>query len=60
MEDEELSKNVAHEIGAPLDDISVDELHLRIKLLRGEIERLEREIGLKEKSKADAASVFKF
>lgn len=60
MDDEERSKKVAHEIGASLDDISVDELKLRIQLLRGEIERLEGEIVKKEKSKADAASVFKF
>ncbi|MCF4099645.1 DUF1192 domain-containing protein [Maritalea mediterranea] len=49
-----------HELGAPLDDISIDELHERIDALKAEIKRLEAAIEDKKSSKSAADSVFKF
>ncbi len=53
-------KGVVHELGASLDDISIDELALRIEALKAEIKRLEASIEDKKSSKSAAESVFKF
>ncbi|WP_027834992.1 DUF1192 domain-containing protein [Maritalea myrionectae] len=53
-------KGVVHELGVPLDDISIDELELRIEALKAEIKRLEASIEDKKSSKSAAESVFKF
>jgi len=53
-------KGVVHELGAPLDDISIDELEERIAALKAEIGRLETAIKDKKESKSAADSVFKF
>lgn len=45
--------------GEPLADLSVAELKERIQLYRMEIERLEREIQVKEKHLKDAGSLFR-
>jgi len=50
----------AHEIGQPLDDLSLAEIALRIEVLRAEIERLERARQSKEATRAGAEAIFKF
>ncbi|MDP4593918.1 MAG: DUF1192 domain-containing protein [Beijerinckiaceae bacterium] len=52
-------KKTGHEIGEPLDVISVEELEERIALLRSEIERLEEAVSAKQKSKRAAENFFK-
>ena len=49
----------AHEIGQSLEDLSLDELSLRIEILQREIERLELMRKTKEDSRAVAAAFFK-
>ncbi len=48
-----------HEVGEPLDTLSVEELHARIALLRGEIIRLEGAIDAKQMSRNAADAFFK-
>ncbi len=50
----------AHEIGQPLDTLSVAELDERILLLKSEIARLEENRRFKQDSQAAAAALFKF
>lgn len=45
--------------GENLAELSLDELRARIELYRGEIDRLNREIEGKEKSRKAAESVFR-
>jgi len=52
-------KKAAHELGQPLDTLSVDELAERVELLRGEIARLESALAAKLASRAAADSIFK-
>ncbi len=52
-------KKPAHEIGQPLDALSVHELDERIELLREEIARLETAKTAKSASAAAAAAFFK-
>ncbi len=62
MEDEIFAapkKKLEHEIGQPLDSLSVGELEERIELLRGEIARLESAKAGKAASAAAAAAFFK-
>lgn len=59
MDDDEYVKPKSHELGMPLDAISVDELSERIGLLEREILRLRAEIELKKTSMAAADAVFK-
>lgn len=49
-----------HEVGMPIDAMSVDELEERIGLLEGEIARLREAIAARKKTKDEANSVFKF
>ncbi|KAB1069615.1 DUF1192 family protein [Methylobacterium planeticum] len=49
----------AHEIGQKLDDLSVDDLDLRIAALRAEIERLEAARAAKQAALAAAGSIFR-
>lgn len=46
-------------IGQVLDDYSVDELALRLELLKAEIARVESEIVNKKSTKSQADSIFK-
>ena len=48
-----------HAIGDPLDALSIDELRLRVEMLRVEITRLEDEIGSKQASRSAADAFFK-
>ncbi|MGE3245175.1 MAG: DUF1192 domain-containing protein [Beijerinckiaceae bacterium] len=52
-------KKLAHEIGEPLDAISVEELGERIALLQEEIVRLESAKQAKQASKQAAENFFK-
>ncbi len=52
-------KAPAHAVGQPLDDLSVEELGLRIAALKAEIARLESARTAKEASLAGAAAFFK-
>lgn len=54
------NKGAVHELGAPLDDISIDELGARIDALKAEISRLEQVIADKKSSKDAAESIFNF
>lgn len=58
-EDDRPKKKIAHEIGADLSLISVEELKERIVLLREEIARLEADISRKQASKSAADAFFK-
>lgn len=49
----------AHDIGQNLDDLSAPELAERIRLLRAEIERLEKAIAARMATRAAADSAFK-
>lgn len=60
MDDDELRKKPAHEVGMALDAMSIEELTERIAMLREEIVRLEAAIEVKTKSRSAADSVFRF
>ena len=53
-------KKKTHEVGMPIDTMSVGELEERIGLLEAEIERLRQAIAARKKTKDEANSVFKF
>jgi len=60
MRDEEVERPLPkpkHQVGEPLDTLSVEELRLRIALLREEIARLETVVAAKQASR-DAADAF--
>lgn len=59
MFDDEVKKPRGHEVGMPIDTMSVEELSDRIEMLRGEIGRLEEAIAARKKTKAAADSLFK-
>jgi uncharacterized small protein (DUF1192 family) len=48
-----------HEVGMPIDTMSVDELSERIAMLEAEIARLRAAIEARQKSKNAAESIFK-
>jgi uncharacterized small protein (DUF1192 family) len=50
----------SHEVGMPIETMSVDELEERIGLLESEIARLREAIEARKKTKDAANSVFKF
>ena len=60
FDDDEVKKPKGHEVGMPIDTMSVDELADRIALLREEIARLEAAIAARQQTKAAADSLFKF
>ncbi|HEY8575693.1 MAG TPA: DUF1192 domain-containing protein [Devosia sp.] len=59
MFDEEIKKPKGHEVGMPIDTLSVEELSERIGLLEGEIERLKGAIDARVATKRAAESAFK-
>lgn len=59
FDEEEVRKPKAHEVGMPIDTMSVDELNERIAILEAEIVRLREAIGARQKTKAAADSIFK-
>lgn len=58
-DEEKVTKPATHEVGSDLSTLSVDELKIRVELLKSEILRLESEIEAKGASKAAADAVFK-
>jgi len=60
FDEDEVKKPRGHEIGMPLDAMSVEELADRIALLEGEIARIRAAIDSKQQHRSAAASVFKF
>ena len=58
-DDEARRKPKLHEVGIGLDAMSVEELQARVVLLEGEIERLNRAIESRRKSRAAADTFFK-
>ncbi len=52
-------KSSPHQVGMALDRLSIDELEVRIGLLKEEIERLRQEIKKKDATKSEAENVFK-
>jgi len=59
FDDENVSMPVAHEVGMPLDSLSIDELVQRIEMLNAEILRLRDSIEIKSKTRTAADEVFK-
>jgi uncharacterized small protein (DUF1192 family) len=59
MFDDEIKRPKGHEVGMPLDAMSVEELGERIALLKGEIVRLEQALTVREKTRSEAESLFK-
>lgn len=55
-----LRRKGTHEIGQTIEDLSLEELALRIEILRAEIERLDQMRRSKEASRAGAEALFKF
>ena len=60
FDDEGSKKSRAHEVGMPIETMSVGELEERIDLLRNEISRLEQAIAARRNTKTAAESLFKF
>lgn len=60
MEEDGVRRTPVHEVGMPLDTLSVDELADRIEILKTEIARLETAIQAKTASRDAADAVFKF
>jgi uncharacterized small protein (DUF1192 family) len=61
MEADEPKKKLSpHEVGMPIDTMSVDELKERIGLLEAEIARLRGAIDAREHTRNAAESIFKF
>jgi uncharacterized small protein (DUF1192 family) len=59
FDDDAVRKHKGHEVGMPIDTMSVEELEERIALLRDEIARLERGIAARRDTRATADSLFK-
>ena len=60
MDDEAIKKPRAHEVGMPIDTMSVEELTERIAMLEGEIARLRVAIEARGATRKAADSIFKF
>jgi uncharacterized small protein (DUF1192 family) len=59
FEDDRPKKPAAHEIGADLSLLSVDELEARVALLKAEIVRLEAEAARKASGRKAAEGLFR-
>lgn len=60
MDDEgRVKKPVTHEVGMPIDSLSVEELEHRILLLEAEIGRLQAAIEARRKTRSVADSLFR-
>lgn len=60
MDEEAIKKPKAHEVGMPIETMSVEELADRIALLEGEIARLRVAIDARDATRKAADSIFKF
>ncbi|MEK1896408.1 MAG: DUF1192 domain-containing protein [Rhizobium sp.] len=59
IDDDRPQKKVAHEIGADLTTLSLDELRARVELLKAEIVRIEAEAASKTSTRSAAESLFR-
>jgi uncharacterized small protein (DUF1192 family) len=59
LDDERPKKKVAHEVGMPIDTMSVEELAHRVELLEAEIARLRQAMAARQQSRSAADSLFK-
>jgi uncharacterized small protein (DUF1192 family) len=59
MFDDEVKKPKGHEVGMPIDTMSVEELTDRIGMLEGEIARLKAAIAARQKTRSAADALFK-
>jgi uncharacterized small protein (DUF1192 family) len=59
FDDDEVKKPKGHEVGMPLEAMSVEELGDRIRMLEEEIGRLRAAIESKQRSKAAADAFFR-
>ena len=59
FDEDQPKKKTQHDIGGDLSLLSVDELNIRIEILKSEIVRIEKERDQKSASKAAAANLFK-
>ena len=59
FDDGDIKKPKGHEVGMPIDTMSVGELEQRIALLQSEIARLEQAIAARRNTRAAADSLFK-
>jgi uncharacterized small protein (DUF1192 family) len=57
--DDEIKRPKGHEVGMPIDTMSVEELNDRIAILKAEIARLEQAIAARQKTRSEADSLFK-
>jgi uncharacterized small protein (DUF1192 family) len=60
MFDDEITRPKGHEVGMPIDTMSVEELTSRIGLLEAEIIRLKEAIEARGDTRKAAESAFKF
>lgn len=60
FDDDQVKRPKGHEVGMPIDTMSVEELNDRIGLLKAEIARLEQAILARQKTRSEADSLFKF
>lgn len=60
FDEEPVKKPRAHEVGMPIETMSVEELGERIEILKAEIVRLEDAVAARKQTKAAADSLFKF
>ena len=60
FDDDQVKRPKGHEVGMPIDTMSVEELNDRIALLKSEISRLEQAINARQKTRSEADSLFKF
>jgi uncharacterized small protein (DUF1192 family) len=60
FDDDQIKRPKGHEVGMPIDTMSVEELGDRIELLKQEIARLEAAISARQKTRSEADSLFKF
>jgi uncharacterized small protein (DUF1192 family) len=58
-DEENPRKPKAHEVGMPLDAMSVEELSERIAMLRDEIGRLEQALAARQRTRAAADQLFR-
>ena len=59
FDDDEVKKPRGHEVGMPIETMSVEELQERIGMLKAEIARLEQAITDRNKTRSEAESLFK-
>jgi len=59
FDDDAIKKPKGHEVGMPIETMSVEELEERIGMLKAEIGRLEQAIAARNKTRSEAESLFK-